>query len=43
VLAQPAVLLEEQRDLGHDGCSPALMSASSEVVGRNMVYFGGPP
>ena len=44
VLAIAAVFLGEQRDLGHDdGCSPALMSASRLVVGRNIVYLGGPP
>src|SRR6266536_336183 len=38
-----AVGLGQQRDRGHDGCSPAFMSASIVVVGRNIVYFGAPP
>src|SRR6266498_1620632 len=43
VLTQRAVGLGQQRDRGHDGCSPAFMSASIVVVGRNIVYFGAPP
>src|SRR5260370_40333975 len=43
VLAVRAVRLGQQRDHGHDGCSPALMSAHRVAVGTTLVYFCRPP